>query len=696
MLVVVLAFALVLPGCKFSPTLAEYEPDRAATLTVDAPPVQEADDDGKQDTSGKDQAEDARQAAKQAAVVYDPDVLNKRYKSAQVLYDKDRAEIETLPTRGGAKKDDGHDNSKVDAKPEDDGDSPDEGGSGDGAAGDGAGAGAVGEGTGGGTGTGEGEGDGDGKGAKPEEEPEDDPDDPEKQEVRPDAPVKEPPTGTRVAAAGEVANIVQMLTGELRAQQLKDADGPQDAAYLVATDENFQESVAEKGVYPGEGVGEAKIAWTKKDGTGGGLDAEAVKKAKADLVLYESDTDTVSSADVKTLNKMGAKALAVNSLRQDSDIVEAVELVAKALAKGDDQNGDKILAKAAEWVEFHDSTIEAMTELNGGYSTFNGYDFNWGDQPSNATTKRKYTLVVDAIASLDWPRYEEVVGLDSDVFMCGSEVWLSNPTSFYLSAAGVVDNMKASTAQYISGDAERELLATHSSSAGFYERDSSNWDGKARGWRFNANTVWRVPVNPYLNIGFTTLSNDTEDSMDEASPAYFKRVSVESITPGNLKLGPETFSSVYAEDENDWIRKNVAGNEGKDKLRKQRCLGSSMFPAVIARVDSQKKTVAGSQNTKTGLYRYKEPTKADVEQMSFGTDFTGACYLGGEFAVYTAPAGVLSSWLDGSHEAFLFSCWTRARFYNDYSQGKLEKKAEKYYGSFYRSAQSVSKMDLDG
>jgi hypothetical protein len=688
----VVAAACALPACKFSDTIAEFVPDMAAAVDTTMPHVDKADTDGKQDTQGAAQHKSGEEDTSDiAAVAYDPDAEDSKFKSAKVEYDAEQAQTDTQPSAGGEKRAEEKDTSGLKSqktaggKSGEDGSGSGSGGTGSGNGGDG------GDGEGKGAGSGSGSGSGSSEQAAPSVSQ--DEDDDNKTEV---------PSGKRIAATGETANIVQMLTGELRKEQL---DAGQEGDYLVATDEAFQDGVASAGVYPGEGVDEAVLGWKRKNGTEkGGVDVEALKKAKVDLVVYESNTATLTESDVDALGEAGIKVLAVSSLTQDSDICDAVEQVAEALSRGAGAKAKKaISSKAASWEDFHDGLLNSVTRLNDGWSVayahnthddkrFVGYDFDWVSTAKNATGDHKLTLVCPRVVSVgSYPSLEKL-GYSLDTLLAVPKSWFASPCYHYLSAAGVVDNAQwlqlAKWVRIIKSEVAHGRLVEHNP----YAIDDSSWSYSISPSRYRV----VVPVFTRGESSSVRASSGLEsgESLDFSlnTYGYVQVGDLPSYVMGNYCIEP------YVDWENYSLHtiRNIEDVEDDSYF-----LGSDHFPAVVVETEEQKESVQAAQDDRTSMYWFADNLREWRQLYTDGSSSSekldamnpNASLLAGKFDVYVAPSGVLGSWLEGgSHESFLLSAWARSAYYGDYSSSKAQAKARSYYGEFYRAEGAAPDM----
>lgn len=466
------------------------------------------------------------------------------------------------------------------------------------------------------------------------------------------------PSGKRIAAAGEMANIVQMLTGELRADDLKGGD---TANYLVATDKNFQDSVADSGVYPGEGVDQASVAWDETDGTEGGLDVSKLKKAKVDLVIYESGTDTLELENGKSakskLENAGIETLAIGELNQDSDIVEAVDTIAESLADGAGDDKNDIVKKAAAWEDTHDETLDTMADYNGGWALCKGSDFDGAGKSSHEESDETAieTSIFWCTTDVSWSGWDSS---KMDGKACGATLsdFTRYPAAHYLCASGVWDTGAAGGATNVAGQVstagitrENALKQLKNSNNGLYLCWASVQGQEG--------SLDRSVVTYPDAFGLKILDND----YTQGTHNYWYQLSP-------LSAVNEDYAKRY---DNGYYP------------------GSDHFPGFIVRTEEDKKAIEASESRDNGTWHYRGVKPSETLKNMTVANRDDVPLLSGNPKVYLAPTGLLHSWLEGSAESFLLSVWARSSFYTDLSTSRAESAAEDYYEDFYRNADAA-------
>ncbi len=209
-------------------------------------------------------------------------------------------------------------------------------------------------------------------------------------------PEKLPDNTATVAAAGQYATIVQMLSGNWAQNRV-----------LVAADSDWVARVAEFGAFSGEGTEQVAAGWTG-DGSEQNADLSAIEAARPDAVLVDGNESALSEGAVEELRQQGVNVLVMPTLgkvsTKDSDITTAVQIVG-ALLSG--VTGGASATNAANYVQAHDDALNKMRDTNGGYSykTTNGSSYAYIYQGDDATagtattslsSKRITTVFIDS------------------------------------------------------------------------------------------------------------------------------------------------------------------------------------------------------------------------------------------------------------------------------------------------------------
>lgn len=192
-----------------------------------------------------------------------------------------------------------------------------------------------------------------------------------------------------VAAVGQYATIVQMLAGE---------------GGLAAADSNWISNVKKTGAFAGEGVDKITAGWSGDGGSSGTAKIDALIKAKPDVVLLESGTNSLNANQQKKLTKNGIDVVVMPDLGEsdtpDKSITKAVSIVAELLKKADTAYDASSMADA--YIELHDQAIDACLDANGGYSTKSiggstaAYIYQGTKSTGTATTKLSSNRVTTA------------------------------------------------------------------------------------------------------------------------------------------------------------------------------------------------------------------------------------------------------------------------------------------------------------
>ncbi len=164
------------------------------------------------------------------------------------------------------------------------------------------------------------------------------------------------PDAAAIAATGTYATIAQMLGG---------------AGAVAASSESWVADVAQRGLFPGEGVESVAVAWSGDGSVAGSLDVDAVLASSADVLLHDAAT-ALSAADTESLEQAGVSVVEVPALgaaaTTDADIVTAVRVVGQVLSSSKAACALSSSDMASAYAQMHDGALSACKNANGGYS----------------------------------------------------------------------------------------------------------------------------------------------------------------------------------------------------------------------------------------------------------------------------------------------------------------------------------------
>jgi ABC-type Fe3+-hydroxamate transport system substrate-binding protein len=244
----------------------------------------------------------------------------------------------------------------------------------------------------------------------------------------------DPPSVSSIAATGELAVIVQMLSG-----------GYQDGATcLFAADAELLTGEFSN-VFADEGASTITAAWTGDGSASGEVDIEALVAAKPDTVLV-TNSAYFTEAQQDALSAAGISITIAPELTSVTRIKFAVNMVGKMLNSA---TGGLSSQRATQYASYHDSLVSQVKSGNegnglGSSATKTVYDADATGVPDYAYVSSLYTLIVD-----EWDYGVNYVGEGSSagsVTTDGSGLGLftagyrRSPVSYYASVAGVVNN----------------------------------------------------------------------------------------------------------------------------------------------------------------------------------------------------------------------------------------------------------------
>lgn len=269
---------------------------------------------------------------------------------------------------------------------------------------------------------------------------------------------------TCVAAAGDYATIVQMLAGE---------------GGLVAADEAWIARVAERGVFPGEGVESLAVAWTGAKETGYAVDVSALIAAAPDAVLTDNASAALTAEQEEQIKAAGIHVVVVPAIgysdTPDEDILSGVAIVGELLKSAPTANDASAMASA--YVAQHDEAIANCLSANAGYSfkaiynetypyIYQGTD-TFGTETKFLSTTRVSTAYIDSWTydvNASTTAIRSYSGhslyLDGELMDSSGGAGLSATTGsqsfmlidYYLQVSGVVNNSYEGVRPAASGD----------------------------------------------------------------------------------------------------------------------------------------------------------------------------------------------------------------------------------------------------
>jgi ABC-type Fe3+-hydroxamate transport system substrate-binding protein len=236
----------------------------------------------------------------------------------------------------------------------------------------------------------------------------------------------------RVVAPGEAAFIIQMLGGK---------------GILSGTSGNVASNALGATVFSSEDISAAQQLWAG-DGASpmSGANFDALLATPPDVVVMVSGDDSFSAAQIATLKENAIPLVTLPKPNTHTNIVRAVKIAGKMIGDRSAEPGGVDAAALAEAYEtYANDLLDRVQNLAGGRFTWNSFDFN-NDVALNGrkkytgqkTENGSYTLFLSEWRSAQF----SIAG--SDIDESGVAIaplgYSSSPLSYYMSAAGVLNN----------------------------------------------------------------------------------------------------------------------------------------------------------------------------------------------------------------------------------------------------------------
>ncbi len=436
-----------------------------------------------------------------------------------------------------------------------------------------------------------------------------------------------------VAAVGNYAVIVAMLSKDASKQT------------LLACDEDMKSQTQ---TMLKSTVSKAKALW-KSDGADTGDLSSANLKALTndvvpDLVFVGEDDDTLSSDQIKALEKKNIDVYYLPALTSAKRIKFAVKTIGAIL----DAGGVKGAAyTASEYLEFHDELVSKYSGKAGGVA--GGFDFDTGKKATEAQNYQ-VTLCIDGWDSK--ARNSATTFLD-----CSKGVALSTlgygdtPVNYYLSEGGVLNNACSSTLR--------------------------KKDGQAIVWQFAKNQA------PFSESDWgKTLSQSITDITKVGSGDTFGACLTYHKLQGlsGFGLGTQRFKTVVAKTGD--ISKKLEQSSAKS--------GQLYYSYPTIKIDGSGSTIG----------MFTDSSKSHYVESSIGVSRSDdSAQVKGGYQVLVNPKGLcqkkstssLCSWMDGSVESVLETSWAYNVLYGS-SKSDFEQDVKDFYQKFYGCSLSDAQL----
>ena len=419
-----------------------------------------------------------------------------------------------------------------------------------------------------------------------------------------------PENCSKVAAAGCYATIVQMLSGQ---------------GGLVACDSYWQKQVAERGLFPGEGVEDLAAVWTSNASGTYKLNVKALIAAEPDAILVDGVNYKLTAKQQKKVQAASIDIITVPQLGEsgtpDSYITSAVNLVGELL-KNSTTVTYNTQTSATTYVQMRDAVLDACVSANGGYS-------------------------VKSIGGTAWSYiYQDDTGKGNGTVLSTTSnnrittVYFASWTDALSSTAIAKRSYSSATLDYLNGETV----------------DTSDGVGLSTTVTNNSFALldYYLQVSGVVNNAYDYMRPRTSDS-GESSPYVLIAGTSSDLVNSSTKVTTRSIPSAL------WYTPTTIqlGTVWST-------VGDADFPGVITATDEMAQTICTSAGKTDGLYNVGQP-----------------------YEVYVMPSGIDGNWATGTVESYLASAWALKTFWDDSSAAELAEEAvTQLYTTFYRVSSS--------
>lgn len=426
---------------------------------------------------------------------------------------------------------------------------------------------------------------------------------------------------TKVTAVGQAAVIVSMLGATAKKTPLVGADAE------LLSDSRAKAALSKKS------ISKAKTLWKKDGASKDLLSVDRLVKADPDLCFVFEGDDTFTAKQQKELLENKIIVYVLPALTSARKIEYAVQLVAKILDKGGNEQAQTVCDAYAKW---HDDLVKELEDANGGIT--GGFNYDTGKRVST-NADALYTLYLS-----DWDataRYNDENGgflqSSSGAGVCELS-YKDSPLCHYLSVGGVVNNAATGTWR------------------------SATLSGQtAVAWQFSQTTCPSAfKYWSRLDRSKVSYAPATGDGLDRA---------LMWNTGDRVGLGTDEFPGVIVK------TKRIAGYLEKDAANST----GIYHPYPVSRT-SGRTSVSGVGYTNGNSLVSSCIGTSESGSSSVFYDESGKAN-GKTYGIHVNPRGMTGSWTDGSVESVLESAWAYRTFRKpDYD---LESKVKGFYRTFF-------------
>lgn len=236
---------------------------------------------------------------------------------------------------------------------------------------------------------------------------------------------EELPTGVHyVVAFGEVANMVVSFAGE---------------GALVGSDYDFLGNAFIQEAYADRGIAQVPVVWT--DPATGDIDVDAVIACNPDALLLANNTYSLTSDQAAALQEAEIDVVYLPAMSSATGITKTADFIGQMLGGPlDTDSGKDAAGAAAEFIAWHDNTVNAQAQRHGGLVGTKNFNDGSTDGLGGSGV---YTVYVD-----NWDfgaTYTAMPGggyvwSDPNGVAVSKVGWRWSPLSYYMQAGGAINN----------------------------------------------------------------------------------------------------------------------------------------------------------------------------------------------------------------------------------------------------------------
>ncbi|MBQ9001846.1 MAG: hypothetical protein IJ087_08345 [Eggerthellaceae bacterium] len=441
-----------------------------------------------------------------------------------------------------------------------------------------------------------------------------------------------------VAAVGNYAVIVSMLSGT--------AEG----SSLVACDEATKNQTSS--VLANRGMASVPALWNGDGESAGDLGQEAfdqlVTEAKPDLVFVAENSATVTEAQVQALQDAGVDVYYLPKLTSAKRIRFAVRVIGMILAKGGVAAAEPAYSS---YLDFEDALVAKYLDSGHNGGVTGGYDMNL-ERESQAANSTVVTLFIDKW-DIDARHAESLVDTSNGVAVA-TLGYASAPVSHYLSVGGVLNNASSRLFRLLSG----------------------------------SGVVWQFAQNEfgYRFGSWSSLDIATYDLCSQVSGGIYISDLLWNTYEINAGYGTEAFPAIVVK--SNQLKKRMNANAKRE--------GQLYYPYPLIHPAGGNGTTLGFFRTATGEGSYVESCigrTSDDGRLEPASPQNCQLFVNPKGLSQGDADDDLCSWTDGSPESMLEASWAYWKFRGG-SEAEFRQDVADFYSTFYGYDVTASDFDI--